>query len=105
MATVSNEIYIKVNDSNIVTFIHHNPFDPTEGLNTPRNELEKEGYFVSSIPKADVLPGRRAIPKFNPDTKEIYYEYIPVPLSSNERLSALEGMMNELLMGGIGGDI
>lgn len=103
---VSNEVYIRVNNSNTITSIHHNPFDPTEGLNTPRSELEKEGYFVSSIPKAEILPGRRAVPKFNPETKEVYYEYIPVPLSTDERLSAMEGMMNELLMSGLlGGDL
>lgn len=103
---VSNEIYIRVNNSNIVTSIHHNPFDPTEGLNTPRSELEKEGYFVPSIPKAEILPGRRAVPKFNPEAKEVYYEYIPVPLSTEERLTAMEDMMNELLMSGmLGGDL
>lgn len=99
----SNEIYIKVNEHNIVTNIHHNPFDPLEGLNTPRNELEKEGYFVSSIPKADIIAGRRAVPKYNRETKEVYYEYIPTPLSNEERISAMEDMMNELLLDGLGG--
>ena len=94
------EIYIKVNSSNVITTIHHNPFDPTEGLNMPRVELEKEGFFVNSIPPAEVIAGRRAIPKFNPDSKEVYYEYVAVPLSSTERLDALEGMMNEMIMGG-----
>lgn len=103
---ISSEVYIRVNELDIVTSIHHNPFDPTEGLNTPRSELEKEGFFVSSIPKADILPGRRAVPKFNRESKEVYYEYIPVPLSTEERLSAIEGMMNEMLMGGmLGGEM
>lgn len=103
----SNEIYIKVNSSNTVTSIHHNPFDPTEGLGMPRSELEKEGFFVDSIPKAEVIAGRRAIPKWNPAEKRVYYEYIPAPLSTEERLSAMEGMMDELLMGGglMGGDM
>lgn len=100
------EIYIKVNKSNMVTSIHHNPFDPVEGLNTPRSELEKEGFFISSIPKAEVLQGRRAVPKFNQETKEVYYEYVPVPLSTEERIGAMEDMMNELLLGGgIGGGL
>lgn len=97
----SSEIYIKVNDAFVVTTIHHNPFDPTEGLNTPREELEKEGYFVSSIPKPEVIKGRRAIPRYNPDTQEVYYEYMEVPLSMDERLEAIEGMMNEILMNGL----
>lgn len=96
---VASEVYIKVNDSNVITAIHHNPFDPTEGLNMPRAELEKEGFFVESIPPAEVISGRRAIPKFNPDSKEVYYEYVAVPLSSAERLDAIEGMINELIMG------
>lgn len=103
---ISSEVYIRVNNNNMVTSIHHNPFDPTEGLNTPRSELEKEGYFVSSIPKAEIIQGRRAVPKFNPESKEVYYEYIPIPLSTEERLTAMEGMMNELLMSGmLGGDM
>lgn len=102
----SSEIYIKVNSSNTVTSIHHNPFDPTEGLNTPRSELEKEGFFVNSIPKAEIIAGRRAVPKWNPVDKEVYYEYIPAPLSTEERLSTMEAMMDEVLMSGamFGGD-
>lgn len=104
----SGEIYIKVNPKNsVVTEFHHNPFDPTEGLNTPRDELEKEGFFVSSIPKAEIISGRRAVPKYNMDSKEVYYEYIEMPLSQEERLNALEGFINEAIMSGfsIGGDI
>lgn len=97
----SNEIYIKVNSSNVVTSIHHNPFDPTEGLNMPRSELEKEGFFVTSIPKADIINGRRAVPKWDPANKEVYYEYATIPLSAEERISAMEDMMNELLMNGL----
>lgn len=94
------EIYIRVNDSYTVTMIHRNPFDPSEGLNTPREELEKDGFFVSDIPVADIIRGRRAVPKYNPDTKKIYYDYVPVPLSTAERVEALEDMMNEMIMGG-----
>lgn len=103
---ISNEIYVRVNASNVVTEIHYNPFDPTVGLASPRDELEKDGFFVSSIPKADILPGRRAVPMFNPDSKKVYYQYVPIAKSTAERLNDLEGLMNEMLMSGInlGGD-
>lgn len=98
---LSNEIYIKVNANNVITEIHHNPFDPAEGLNTPRDELEKEGFFVSSIPKAEIISGKRAVPMYNSDTKEIYYNYITIPKSNAERLTELEGAINEMIMMGM----
>lgn len=96
----SNEIYIRINENNVITTIHHNPLDPLEGLGTPRDELEKEGFFITELPSPEVIPGRRAVPKFNPDTKQVYYEYIEYPLSTAERVDNIEGLLNELLMGG-----
>lgn len=101
---ISNEIYVRVNNANVITEIHYNPFDPSEGLATPRDELEKDGFFVTSVPKAEILPGRRAVPMFNPDTKEVYYTYVPIAKSTTERLNEIEGLLNEMLMGNIGGE-
>lgn len=100
------EVYVRVNDANVVTEIHYNPFDPSEGLATPRDELEKDGYFVQSVPKAEIRSGRRAVPMYNPDTKEVYYKYVPVAKTTTERLTEIEGLLNEMLMSGvtIGGD-
>lgn len=100
-----SEIYIKVNSNNIVTTVHYDPFDPTQGLNTPRDELEKEGFFVSNIPKAEIKTGRRAVMKYNRDSKELYYDYIPVPASAEERLASIEGALNEIIMSGLGGGL
>ena len=93
-----SKIYIKVINSNIITEIHYNPFDPVHGLKMSREELEKDGYFVDSIPKMEVVPYKRAIAKYNPDSKEVYYEYITTQRSNQERVDNIEGILNVLLM-------
>ena len=100
-----SDIYIKVNSNNVVTTIHYDPFDPTQGLSTPRDELEKEGFFVSNVPVAEVKTGRRAVMKYNRDSKELYYDYIPIPPSAEERLASIEGALNEIIMNRLGGGL
>ena len=48
------DVYIRVNRSNVVEFIHHNPFHPSEGLGMSREELESQGKFVDSIPEPNI---------------------------------------------------
>lgn len=43
--------------------------------------------------------GQRAIPYFNPETREITYKYVASPMSSHERLDMLEAAFNVMLMG------
>lgn len=94
------EIYVEVGKDNIVTKVHRYPFDPKLGLQTPREELEKQGVFVNEVPDPEYVVGRRAVMKYDPDFKKIYYDYIAVPLSNEQRIDAMEDMINELLMSG-----
>lgn len=93
-------VYIEVGKNNIISKMHRNPLDPKVGLQTPRDELEKTGYFVDEVPEPEMIDGKYAIPKFNADTKKVFYEYANVPMSDTERINNLESVINELLMAG-----
>ena len=90
-------IYIQVGKDNIVQRIHKSPFDPTYGLHTTKADLEKTGFFVEDIPEPVMVEGKRAIAKYNPDSKQIYYEYENIPLTANERMDLIEAAFNEIL--------
>lgn len=92
-------IYIQVGKNNIVQRIHRTPFDPVYGLQATKDELLKTGFFVEEVPEPVMIEGKRAIAKYNPDSKEIYYDYESIPLSPTERLDMLEAAFNELLLG------
>lgn len=95
------ETYIRYDKSTgIVTFIHHKPFDPVHGLGESRDELLKTGVFVESFPQPEVRSGQRAITYYNPELRQIYYEYELAPMTNNERFEMIETVMNTLLMNG-----
>lgn len=90
-------IYIEVDNDFRVTKIHRMPFDPNNGMGYTREELERKGFFVDSIPTPVNKVGRRSVAMYNPDTKSVYYEYIGIPMSDKERIDYLEGAMDVLL--------
>ena len=92
------DIFIRVNESNVVEFMHCNPFDPSEGLGISREELEKQGKFVHELPEMKTKLGKRAIPMYDPDNNRIYYNYKSVPLKAETRLDMLEQAFNALLV-------
>lgn len=93
------ESYIRFDEStHIITFIHHRPFDPVQGLGSTREELLKTGVFVTKFPQPSTVKGKRAIAYYNPEKDEVYYEYEPTPLSNRERFDLLEGAVNFALM-------
>lgn len=96
-------IYIQVGKNNLVELIHKAPFDPVYGLHTPKDELDKKGVFVDEVPEPSMIEGKRPIAKYNPDSKKVYYEYENIPLTPNERLNMIEGVINDMLLRG--GDI
>ena len=96
-----NEVYIRYNDSNVITFIHRMPFDKVNGLNKSRKELEKDGVFVTDFPSPEYNTNMKAVAKYNPYTNSVYYEYEPIAISDKERLDYLEAAMNAVLMGGM----
>lgn len=97
-----SEVYIRVNkETNMVTFIHKMPFDPINGLGKTKNELLKTGYFVSDFPEPAIKVGKRAIPYYDYEKKEVTYEYQNLPLSDKERLNMMEDAMNEMILNNI----
>jgi hypothetical protein len=90
-------IFVQYNNENIVTFIHTKPFDDNEGLGKTKEELEKEGLFVDSLPSPDTTDSSKTpILKVNPIDNTLYYEYVDRPLTPEEKLQLLEQENQEL---------
>lgn len=96
-------VYIRTDSDNMIVFIHRQPFDPINGLNESKEDLEKYGFFIDSMPDPMPIFGKSAVPYFNPETKKVYYKYVPSQLSSYERLDMLEEALNEILLNHING--
>lgn len=94
-------VYIRTDENNMITYVHSQPFDSVNGLGESREELEKTGYFIDSMPQPQSVMGQRAIPYFNPETKKVSYNYIAAPVSNRERLDSLESALNAVLMMGV----
>ena len=94
-------IYIETDENFRVTKIHRMPFDPNNGMGYTREELEKKGFFVDSIPEPVNQIGKRSIAMYNPDTKSIYYDYVSIPVSDKDRLEQLENAMNFIMRNAI----
>ncbi|CAM4363365.1 hypothetical protein [Bacillus manliponensis] len=89
-------IYIKYNNTGEIELIHSAPFHSELGLGKTKEELEKEGFFVNSIPEAEHREGKVAILKCNVTTKTLYYLYVDKPLTQEEVLKNLQKENEEL---------
>ncbi|MED1784226.1 hypothetical protein P4V43_20605 [Brevibacillus fortis] len=78
-----------------VTFIHYNPLDPTEGLGKTQEELLQTGFLIEGLPEAERKTGKDAKLYFNPQTKEMWYEYVDVPAPMEERITQVEKVSAE----------
>lgn len=65
---------------------------------TPSAELLGQPYFiVNEIPEPEEKTGFVSVMKCNPETKEIFYEYVEKELTQEEkRIRELEGAVLEL---------
>lgn len=76
------------------------PFDDKNGLGKTKEELEREGILVDSVPKPEQIKGKADILYCNPKTKELWYEYEDIPKTPEEELQekiqALEQSIAEL---------
>ena len=85
------------------------PLDRVYGLPYSLEEAENRGVFLDSIPEPQQIEGKTPVMYINPNTKEIYYEYVdyeePVVIDEkaviNKRLEKLEEAINELILGGM----
>ncbi len=80
-----------------VGLIHNMPFDPVQGFNKPREELEKTGILIEALPDVQEQEGKSAVLYANPATKDVWWEYVIVSPTSEERISALEDAFLALL--------
>ena len=88
-------------ESNIVNFVHYQPFDIKNGLGKTEDELLEEGILVESLPETPpTMTGKSVVLKVNP----LRWEYIDRPLTREEKLQQLvldgkitQEEMNELL--------
>jgi hypothetical protein len=108
-------IYIEVENDGSIKFVHYKPFDEKDGLGKTEEELQQTGYLVESIPEPEAIPGKVPILKFDKNNKELYYEYIDRPLTTEEKLQLIEQenqdlknrielmqqALDELLLGGM----
>ena len=93
------EVYIRVDKStNKITFVHKMPFDPINGLGQTREELLKTGFFISNYPEPAMKIGKRAIPYYDYEKKEVSYQYENLPLSDSERISLMEAALNDMIL-------
>lgn len=94
-----SEVYIRVDKStNKITFVHKMPFDPINGLGQTREELLKTGFFISNYPEPAMKIGKRAIPYYDYEKKEVSYQYENLPLSDSERISLMEAALNDMIL-------
>ena len=90
-------IYIEIDENFRVTKVHRMPFDPVNGMGYTREELERKGFFIESIPEPVNQTGRRSILMYNPDIKGVYYDYVNIPMSDKERIDYLENALDAII--------
>ena len=54
--------------------------------------------LVKDLPIEEDVTGKRAVLHVNPQTKELWYEYVDLPLPENERIAQLEQYMKALML-------
>lgn len=69
-----------------VGFVHFMPLDAESGLHKTIDELNTTGVLVEVLPQAEKIDGKNAVLCVNPQTKEIFYEYVDIPLTPEEEM-------------------
>lgn len=90
-------IYIEWDSNNRIVLQHFFPFHETEGLGKTEAELLMTGALVESIPEPVPQAGYCKEGLYiNPETKELYYNYAPIPKTDAQRISELETLVLQL---------
>lgn len=65
---------------------------------TPPKELLDGGNYikVENVPEPRQVKGKSILPYCNPETKEVWYEYVDKPLVLEEQLKELQEQVNAL---------
>ena len=64
----------------------------------PPEELISKGNYikVENVPEPRQVKGKSVLPYCNPETKEVWYEYVDKPLAPEEQLKELQEQVNAL---------
>ncbi|HBF0485199.1 TPA: hypothetical protein KRL75_002546 [Clostridioides difficile] len=92
-----------------VNLIHYMPFDTKNGLGKTVEELELNGVLVDEITEVEQKEGFSTTMYVNKKTKEITYEYVEIPLTTEQQiLKSLKNLEQDnaninysLMMGGL----
>ena len=95
-------IYVEILNEDI-GLIHYKPFDTKDGLHKTKEELEKNGVLVESLPIPEYIEGKTVKLKYNSKNNTLYYEYMDIGEIHKteieilqERIKALEQSNAEL---------
>lgn len=92
----------------LVNFIHYKPLDDIDGLGKTEEELSMTGVLVVSLPELEQREGHTAKLYINPQTKELWYEYLEVPKPETpeqkiqrleQNITAMQEAINFILLG------
>lgn len=81
-----------------VGLVHYMPFDEINGLGKTKEQLQKEGIFVESLPEKEEREGYEAVLMYNGTS--LYYEYALNQESQGQRIADLESAIADLVYGG-----
>ncbi|MCW6085502.1 MULTISPECIES: hypothetical protein [Clostridium] len=94
-------IFLEYDKNGLVCLRHYKPFDKINGLNKIKEELEKTGILVESIPEEEHIEMKSPVLYCNPDTKELFYKYVdiqkPTEQILQERIETLEKSNAEMM--------
>lgn len=102
-------IYIQIDNNGYVLYQHNIPFDPVHGLGKTEEELLITGILVDNIPLPYFVAGKQPITKYDNISKQIYFEYVDIPMSDDERknfnrdqeILIMKQALDELILGGL----
>ncbi len=84
-------IFLKYDKDTLnVSFTHNFPFHPDYGLGMTKDELEHEGVLIESIPIPEKKEGLNSVMKYEPNTKNVFFEYLEVPKTEEEKIKQME---------------
>jgi|GEM_PF-1511932 len=78
-----------------VNLIHYNPFDSKEGLGKTEKQLRLTGALIESLPTRETQSGKDAMLYYNPRTREVWYEYVDMPVENTDELQMLKEKMEQ----------
>lgn len=79
------------NEENQVTLTHYMPEQLPE-------EMKAQGVEVGEIPEPEERERKMPVLYINPDTKELWYEYVDRPLTEEERMQEMEQILADMLL-------